>query len=109
YFVSECEHWDVRALLLLWQVGLVGENTYEIEFKNRGLPLLLAKLEQAYGSDHLVSLYTASRYPIRRAETQTIAIGAIREKPISPVCLMMVPPKCQFYRQQLPGSRTKLP
>jgi precorrin-6B methylase 1 len=55
---------DPAALLVLWQIGVVGELGVTTEPRRESLALLAERLAEAYPRDHEVILYEASPYPL---------------------------------------------
>ena len=68
---------DPTAHLLLWQVGTIGNWTYESTgYDLRTFPSLVAKLQQFYSPAHPVTVYEASFDPRGRARAATNATRA---------------------------------
>jgi hypothetical protein len=55
---------DTAALLVLWQIGVVGELGYATEPRRENLALLVEYLERSYPTDHEAIVYEASPYPL---------------------------------------------
>ncbi|MGW1174887.1 SAM-dependent methyltransferase [Kitasatospora sp. NPDC002543] len=71
---------DPGLHLVLWQVGIVGELDYRrAGFTNRHLPVLLDRLEEAYGPDHTVVNYTGARYRGLDPVTARHTVAALRD------------------------------
>jgi len=60
-FLLNNRHADPASLLLLWQVGTVGNPIFRAQGCDlSGLPLLVKRLCRVYGADHEVILYAAA-------------------------------------------------
>jgi hypothetical protein len=70
---------DTGALLILWQVGLVGEWHFELSPSMRALPLLVERLLELYPAEHETILYEASPYPVCDPEVQRLPLAAVKD------------------------------
>ncbi|MFJ9770442.1 SAM-dependent methyltransferase [Kitasatospora sp. NPDC101157] len=71
---------DPGLHLVLWQVGIVGELDYRRGgFTNRHLPVLLDRLEEAYGPDHTVVNYIGARYRGLEPVTARHTVAELRD------------------------------
>ena len=55
---------DPAALLVLWQIGVVGELGVTMEPRRENVALLVERLAETYPRDHEAILYEASPYPL---------------------------------------------
>lgn len=101
---------DTGALLILWQVGLVGEWRFDPDPRMRGFPLLIDRLRELYPADHEAILYEASPYPICEPIVQRVQLGAVAEADVSPVVTMVLPPRAEpeFDQEMLERVRLRL-
>jgi hypothetical protein len=68
---------DISCHLVLWQVGLIGEQGYRRKgFINDKFPVLIDYLQQFYGEDFPVTHYVAARHPTFEP---TIAVHKLSE------------------------------
>ena len=85
---------DPRSALIIWQVGVIGDTSFQrggYEY-GAGLTILQDRLIQNYGPDHKVIVYEAAHYPIypHRADSLRLAdLSAIR---LTPESTLFVPP-----------------
>jgi Tetrapyrrole (Corrin/Porphyrin) Methylases len=102
---------DTGALLILWQVGLVGEWHFDRIPSMRGLPLLIERLLALYPSQHETILYEASPYPVCDAAVQRLPLAAVADAEMSPVVTMVLPPRDEpeFDRDMLERVRELAP
>ena len=63
-FVMHRRRPDTTALLVLWQIGVVGELGYAGAPRRENLALLVDRLARAYPRGHEVIVYEASPYPL---------------------------------------------
>ena len=101
---------DPGALLILWQVGLVGEWHFDPEPSMQGLPLLVERLLELYPADHETILYEASPFPTAEPIVQRQPLSGVVDAQVSPVVTMVVPPREEpdFDREMLEGVRQRL-
>lgn len=84
---------DPSALLLLWQVGLVGDATCtQFTTSSERLAALVAKLLRWYPPDHPVILYEASQAAIAPMRADTVALTALPQAKTSPITTLVIPP-----------------
>jgi precorrin-6B methylase 1 len=101
---------DTGALVILWQVGLVGEWHFDGEPSMRGLPLLVERLLELYPAEHETILYEASPYPTAEPIVQRLPLRAVADADVSPVVTMVLPPReePEFDREMLERVRQRL-
>ena len=101
---------DTGALLVLWQVGLVGEWHFKLVPSMRGLPFLVERLLELYPADHETILYEASPYPFCDPIVERLSIAAVSDAEVSPVVTMVIPPReePEFDREMLEQVRLRL-
>lgn len=83
---------DRAAALVLWQVGLVGHARYEPPFANRGVGLLVERLQADYGADHRVCLYEAGLPGARAPRVQWCRLADLPGQPMDVATTLLVPP-----------------
>jgi uncharacterized protein YabN with tetrapyrrole methylase and pyrophosphatase domain len=84
---------DTGALVILWQVGLVGEWHFDSKPTMRGLPLLVERLLELYPAEHETILYEASPYPTAEPIVERMPLRAVGDADVSPVVTMVLPPR----------------
>jgi uncharacterized protein YabN with tetrapyrrole methylase and pyrophosphatase domain len=84
---------DPTSSLILWQVGMFGDATYQPE-GNRGqwIHVLVERLLQHYPADHEVTLYEAAVYINCSPRIERIALGKLTEVSLTPATTLYVPP-----------------
>jgi len=83
---------DPAALVVLWQIGVVGELSYVEEADVQGLAVLVEYLEDFYPSEHEVIIYEASPYVVSEPKVIRVPLQAVTETDIPPISTMVVPP-----------------
>jgi hypothetical protein len=69
---------DPFCSLILWQVGLIGDLTFQANgYKNSNIGVLVEYLEPFYGLNHNVVIYEASHFSIYDARIEKTTIGEI--------------------------------
>ncbi|HST25059.1 MAG TPA: SAM-dependent methyltransferase [Gaiellaceae bacterium] len=68
---------DPGAVLVLWQVTVLGRRDYVDDPDLSNLPLLVEHLRSVYADDHEVIAYEASPYPIGEAVVRRIALSEL--------------------------------
>jgi uncharacterized protein YabN with tetrapyrrole methylase and pyrophosphatase domain len=84
---------DPTSSLILWQVGMFGDATYQPE-GNRGqwIHLLVERLLQHFPAEHEVTLYEAAVYINCSPRIERIALGKLTEASLTPATTLYVPP-----------------
>jgi hypothetical protein len=86
--------WDTRSSLVLWQVGVIGDSTFQGGgYDLGGLSVLAEHLSRSYGADHQVILYEASYYPTHDPLIQPVALSKLGQAKATAATTMYVPPK----------------
>lgn len=83
---------DPRASLILWQVGLLGQQDYRQAFSAAGLPLLVEMLAPVYGPRHVVTLYEAALYAVCDPVVQQVALEDLPGAELRWSMTLYVPP-----------------
>jgi uncharacterized protein YabN with tetrapyrrole methylase and pyrophosphatase domain len=101
---------DTGALVILWQVGLIGEWLFDPTPSMRALPLLIERLLELYPPEHETILYEASPYPMCEPIVQRLPLRAVGEAEVSPVVTMVLPPReePEFDQEMLARVRLRL-
>ena len=83
---------DPTAMLILWQVSVIGERLYSKETPPRRLSVLVDYLRSWYEPDHPVTLYEASPYPIAESSIQNLTLEQLPHVEPAPLATLYVPP-----------------
>lgn len=84
---------DPRCTLILWQVGVIGDTTFQAggyRFQ-RGLSTLCRRLIDNYGEDHTAIIYEASHYPIYDARRDRVRLGDLASSTMTAESTLYVP------------------
>lgn len=92
-FVIHQRRIDPSSSVILWQVGVIGEWTFQqTGYANSGLPLLIEKLTQYYRPDHGVFVYEAAVLPGCEPVIRPLPLYQLPSVPLSPASTMYIPP-----------------
>lgn len=92
-FLIHKRTFDTYCSLVLWQVGVIGDLTFNQGRPNKtGLHVLIEHLEQYYGSDHLAIVYEAAQYPICDPVIDCMPLGKVREARVTSISTLYVLP-----------------
>lgn len=84
---------DAAAVLILWQVGVLGEWGHARTTDQRRLKLLLDRLLDIYPAEHEAILYEASPYPVGDAIAVPTPLGRLAEAVVTAATTLVVPPR----------------
>lgn len=86
-------HIDPSAYLVLWQVGLVGDRSYQ-RFTTGAAHrhLLVERLLQDYPADHGITIYEAATLPITKPRMDTITLRGLADAEIHQHSTVVLPP-----------------
>jgi len=92
---------DRRCALILWQIGLVGETDFRSNgYGNRGLDLLLKRLEDFYPSDHKVLIYEAAQYAVCEPRLDWTTLDELPNQRLTPISTLYLPPATKSESNQ---------
>jgi tetrapyrrole (corrin/porphyrin) methylase-like protein len=85
---------DPTAVLILWQVSVIGFRVHSAEPAPRHLDVLAAYLEQWYDAEHRVILYAASPYPypVASPSIRELSLRELADARPTPLATLYVPP-----------------
>jgi len=84
---------DASAYLVLWQVGVVGDESHTRLTTGRlERKLLLAKLLRWYPENHRVTVYEAATLPVSRFRSETIPLKKIVTARLTQHSTLVIPP-----------------
>jgi precorrin-6B methylase 1 len=88
---------DPASLLILWQVGVIGNLGYRPDFANPHLGVLCDKLLTVYPPEHEVIVYEASQFAICDPVIHRLPLGELRHAKLSAIATLAVPAAQQRY------------
>lgn len=92
-FVINARRFDPAAVLMLWQIALVGDRTLKVfESDPNRVAVLAEVLMESYPSDHLVTVYCAATLPVGEPDVQTLPLNRLHEAEITQESTLIVPP-----------------
>jgi uncharacterized protein YabN with tetrapyrrole methylase and pyrophosphatase domain len=92
-FVIHQRKIDPSTAVIIWQIGFVGELTFQEKgFANSGLPLLLEKLTQYYRPDHGVFVYEAAVLPGCEPVIRPVPLCQLTSTPLTTASTLYIPP-----------------
>jgi uncharacterized protein YabN with tetrapyrrole methylase and pyrophosphatase domain len=83
---------EPSALLVLWQVGFLGQVITPSGPTKLPLELLVERLVEDYPEDHETIVYEAASYPIWQPYIERVPLGTLAGAAIPPMATMIVPP-----------------
>jgi precorrin-6B methylase 1 len=86
---------DTSSLLLLLQIGVLGQPAHVEHADWSKLPLLVECLETFYPSEHEVIGYEASPFPVARPLVERVALSGLSGARLSPGMTLVVPPSTE--------------
>jgi uncharacterized protein YabN with tetrapyrrole methylase and pyrophosphatase domain len=92
-FLVHKRKFDTSCSLILWQIGVVGQTTYEYQFDMSRIRVLVNYLETYYDPAHEVVIYEAAQYPICDSIIERVPLKRVPEsQKINPISTLYVPP-----------------
>jgi uncharacterized protein YabN with tetrapyrrole methylase and pyrophosphatase domain len=94
-FLIHHRRFDPHSVLLLWQIGVIGEAGYRNDsavWNREGVRVLTEVLLDAYAPDHVVSVYEAARYAGCKPTILNVRLAELPEASISVISTLFVPP-----------------
>ena len=84
---------DPSSQLILWQIGTLGDGTYQSQqYNTSGMPLLVQRLAQFYPLSHLITVYEAPMFPGSEPMIAQIPLYSLTEFPITAAMTLYLPP-----------------
>jgi uncharacterized protein YabN with tetrapyrrole methylase and pyrophosphatase domain len=83
---------DTAAVLILWQITVVGNLRTATEVERDGLLLLADRLCEHYPRDHEVVVYEASPFPVAAPVIERLELAALASADLTPHATLYVPP-----------------
>lgn len=90
---------DPSALLVLWQVGIVGDRSYRRFSTGPGYRrVLVERLLEDYPADHAVKLYEAATVPIASPRIEVLPLAGLVGAELNMQTTLVVPPAVPMQR-----------
>jgi hypothetical protein len=83
---------DAAALLVLLQIGVIGQTAHHDEPNWSNLPVLVEYLTEFYPPAHEVIAYQASPYPLARPVVKRVPLERLAEAELTIGMTLVVPP-----------------
>lgn len=100
---------EPSALLVLWQIGFLGQVTTVAGPAPLPLELLVARLAEHYPEQHEVIVYEAAVYPILEPQVEPLPLAGLPEAEIPPMATLVVPPTARAAADDAMIDRLGLP
>jgi len=86
---------DPTAVLVLWQIGAIGDSDFRFDLAKvrGGLELLLERLLPSYGAEHLVTVYEGTMFAACDSRIIRLPLGKLPEIEVNTISTLYVPPK----------------
>lgn len=93
-FLLHRRRFDPSSCLVLWQIGAVGDPTFQPRrgVHRPGLRLLADTLARHYPPEHEVMIYRAAQYPIFDPVIRRVPLAGLGEAEVEPLATLFVPP-----------------
>ncbi|MEM7112433.1 MAG: SAM-dependent methyltransferase [Chloroflexota bacterium] len=87
---------DPRSMLILWQIGAIGNRSLNVDEPNReGLAVLAEVLQQWYPPEHEVVVYETAVYATNRPIIERMPLSQLPNGRISKISTLYIPPIAQ--------------
>lgn len=84
---------DTSSQLILWQIGILGDVTFQkIKYNTGSMPLLVNKLLQSYPANHSVVMYEAASLLGTEPMIATIPLYSLSNFPVTTSMTLYIPP-----------------
>lgn len=84
---------DISCAVIIWQIGVIGDLTHNININNsNGIKVLIEVLSEYYDPRHEAIVYEAPLYPIHEPIIQRAPISKISECKITSISTFYIPP-----------------
>ena len=107
-FVIRKRQCDPSALLVLWQVGALGESSVAEMRTSARMQVLADVLSTRYPCDHEVILYEASRYPICNPYVERLPLHQLGTVVPPSMATLVVPPATRAVADAAEVARLKI-
>jgi len=104
-FLFYKRNFDPHALLVLWQIGLIGDHTLKLSQTNnyqRGIEILIQELSKHYPQDHEVIIYEAATISLFSPRIERVALSALSSVELTAISTLVIPPFAEAeYNQNI--------
>jgi uncharacterized protein YabN with tetrapyrrole methylase and pyrophosphatase domain len=84
---------DPSSQLVLWQIGTLGDWTYQTrQYNTSAMPLLVHKLSRFYPLSHQITVYEAPMFPVAEPMIARFPLYALADFPITAAMTLYIPP-----------------
>jgi precorrin-6B methylase 1 len=108
-FLARRRRVDTSAVLVLWQVSVLGHSDYTPEPDAPALPALAERLLRLYPAGHEAILYEASPYPVGEAVARPVRLEELADAPLPRLATLVVPPVAPASSARTPAAATAFP
>lgn len=102
-FLFYKRNYDPHALLVLWQIGLIGDHTLKLSQTNnyqRGIEVLVQELSNHYPPDHQVIIYEAATISLFEPRIERVALSALSSVELTAISTLVIPPHAEAEYDQ---------
>lgn len=94
-FLIHARVFDPTAVLLLWQLGSLGDNSFRFKSERieAGLAILLDRLLPEYGPEHVVTVYEGSVFPVCESKMVRVPLGELTAGHLTTISTLYIPPR----------------
>jgi uncharacterized protein YabN with tetrapyrrole methylase and pyrophosphatase domain len=100
---------EPSALLVLWQIGFLGQVATTADPVPLPLDVLVDRLGEHYPDDHEVVVYEAAVYPILEPHVERLVLAALPAAQVPPMATLVVPPAARASVDEAMIARLELP
>lgn len=91
-FVAHRYRVEPAALLVLWQIGFLGERTTPAAPRRPPLELLVERLQEVYRAGHETIVYEASPYAVCGPLVRRLPLAEVARAEVVPMATLVLPP-----------------
>ena len=97
-FLVNSPIFDNSSQLILWQIGVLGDTTFQkFKYNTSAMPILVQRLAEFYPLSHPITLYEAPQFIGTKPMISTIPLYALSNFPVTASMTLYVPPARQRY------------
>lgn len=101
---------DRRSVLVLWQIGIIGQLDYQGKRYDRdtgGVPMLVEILREQYPADHPAIIYEAAQVAIFSSRMETVPIGELPGADLTTTSTLVLTPAPEWNQKTADMDRVK--
>ena len=92
-FLIYNRRFDARSVLILWQIGVLGQIGFQKRFPiQENLEILKKHLTSEYAGNQLAYVYEASPYPVCDPLIEKIVLSELCAEHLTPISTLVIPP-----------------